>query len=95
MCDIEWPKLIPEVCLASTLMTKVEGYKRNSFDCNILAAVKWLRTAKLNFENLDEISDENSHYLPSLEFVLSQLENLPVSKTRRKFDLITMDLAMK
>ena len=60
-----------------------------------LAAVKWLRTAKLNLENLDEISDENSHYLPSLEFALSQLENLLVSKTRIKYDLITMVLALK
>ena len=69
-------------------MTEVEGYKRNSFEYNILAAVKWLRTAKLNLENLDEISDENSHYL-------SQLENLLVSKTRRKYDLITMVPALK
>ena len=86
---------ISDVWQVSTLMTEVEGYKRNSFECNILAAVKWLRTAKLNLENLDEISDDNSHYLPSLELVLSQLENLLVSKTRRKYDLITMVLALK
>ena len=86
---------ISDVRQVYTLMTEIEGYKRNSFECNILAAVKWLRTAKLNLENLDEISDENSHYLPSLEFVLSQLENLLVSKTRRKYDLITMFLALK
>ena len=76
-------------------MTEVEGYKRNSLECNIIAAVKWSRTAKLNLENLDEIFDENSHYLPTLEFVLSQLENLLVSKTRRKYDFITMVLAVK
>ena len=52
---------ISDVRQVSTLMTEVEGYKRNSFEYNIFAAVKWLRTAKLNLENLDEISDENSH----------------------------------
>ena len=54
---------ISDVRQVYTLMTEVEGYKRNSFECNSLAAVKWLRTAKLNLENLDEISDENSHYI--------------------------------
>ena len=49
---------ISDVRQVSTLMTEVEGYKRNSFECNICATVKWLRTAKLNLKNLDEISDE-------------------------------------
>ena len=39
--EIRWnASSVSDVRQVSTLMTEVEGYKRNSFECNILAAVK-------------------------------------------------------
>ena len=76
-------------------MTEVEEYKSNSIENDTLRAIGCINASKLNLEKCDEISDEYSHYLPSLEFVLSQLENLLYSKNRRIYNLITMILALK
>ena len=75
--------IISDIRQLSNFMTEVEGYsKRNSIENDLLRAIGCIKASKLNLEKCDEISDKYSHYLPSLEFVLSQLENLLLSMNR-------------
>ena len=86
---------INDIRQLSTLITEVSEYKCSALENDILRAVNCLNTVASSLKEIEEIPEKYTHFLPSMQFIICQLENLLVPKTRRTYDLTTMVLALK
>ena len=86
---------INDIRQLSTLITEVSEYTCSAFENDILRAVTHLKTAVSCLKEVEEIPEKYTHYLPSKQFIICQLENLLAPKTRRTYDHTTMVLALK
>ena len=85
---------INDIRQLSTLITEVSEYKCSALENDILRAVNCLNTVASSLKEIEEIPEKYTHFLPSKQFIICQLENLLVPKTRRTYDLTISEVAL-
>ena len=78
-----------------TIISEVSAYTKDPVENCIRQATSNIESTISKIETSNDMLEKYSELLPKLKFLLCQLENTLIPKNRRRYNVVTMVLALK